>query len=203
MAYQIERITGKDIETLFKEYKHLASRTAYKYFSNFMQSAWKEDILAAAELGIYTGLQRIESDKIESDLSIESFLVFNARTEAKNLIRTVFGYEGTSQREGHFNTGSYNQTINNDGKSNEIESTLSEDNLLANNSISEEQRIQYMDLYAAIDKLDERDKAIVMGLLQEKTLASIGEELGMTKDMVFRAKKRIFKILKEELEVVA
>lgn len=199
--YDIEVLTGKEINILFEEYKDLAFKTTYKYFSNYMKSCWKEDILAAAEYGVYIGLRKIKLENIENDLSIKTFLVFNVRTECKNLIREVHGYEGTANRNGYYNTSSYNERIGDEGT--ELELTLSENNLLVNNLLNEDQIIKYMDLYNAIDKLSARDKHIVKSLMENKTLSCIAKELGISKDMVFRSKHRIFAFLKEELKEIA
>ena len=97
-------------------------------------------------------------------------------------------------------TDSYNNKCSEDGK--EFEETLSSDNLFINNEISEEQRIEYMDLYKAIKKLNKEEQYFIRRTAEGITLVDIGKEMGIDKDKVWRMKQKTFSRLRKELEAV-
>lgn len=200
MKYDIEKYTGKEVNDLFFEYKELAAKTVNKYYSRYINTSWKEDIYSVAEIGVYESLQKIKLEKIENELSIKTAIVWGVRGAIKNWEREMFGYEGTEQREMYWKTDSYNNKCSEDGK--EFEEMLSASNLLANNEISEEQRVEYMDLYAAIENLNEEEQYFIKRSMEGAILEEIGKEIGINKDKAWRMKQKIFTKLRKELEVI-
>ena len=200
MKYDIEKYTGKEVNDLFFEYKELAAKTVNKYYSRYINTAWKDDIYSVAEMGVYESLQKIKLEKIEYELSIKASIVWGVRGAIKNWEREMFGYEGTEQREMHWKTDSYNNKCSEDGK--EFEEMLSASNLLANNEISEDQRVEYMDLYAAIENLNEEEQYFIKRSMEGAILEEIGKEIGINKDKAWRMKQKIFTKLRKELEVI-
>ena len=200
MKYDIEMYTGIKIEDLFYKYRDLAAKTVNKYYSRYISTAWQEDVYNVAEMGLYESLQNIELEKIKNELSIKSAIIWGVRGSIKNWERELFGYEGTFTREGYYKTNSYNNKCSEDGK--EFEETLNSSNLLVNNELTEEQRIEYMDLYKAIKKLNKEEQYFIKRTAEGITLVNIGKEMGIDKDKVWRMKKKVLSKLKKELEVV-
>ena len=112
----------------------------------------------------------------------------------------MFGYENTEKRAGNYKTDSYNKKSREEGK--EFEETLSSSNLFCNNELSENQRIEYMDLYKALDKLNSDERYFIKRTMDNASLSVIGDEMRIGKDKAFRLKKKIFSKLKKELEVI-
>ena len=200
MKYDVEMYTGIKIEDLFYKYRDLAAKTVNKYYSRYISTAWQEDVYNVAEMGLYESLQNIELGKIKNELSIKSAIIWGVRGSIKDWERELFGYEGTFTREGYYKTNSYNNKCSKDGK--EFEETLSSDNLFTNKEISEEQRIEYMDLYKAIKSLNKEEQYFIKRTTEGATLVVIGKEMGIDKDKVWRMKKKVLSKLKKELEVV-
>ena len=201
MKYDVEMYTGIKIEDLFYKYRDLAAKTVNKYYSRYISTAWQEDVYNVAEMGLYESLQNIELEKIKNELSIKSAIIWGVRGSIKNWERELFGYEGTFTREGYYKTYSYNNNkcINN---CKELEQTLNSSNLLANNELTEEQRIEYMDLYKAIKSLNKEEQYFIKRTTEGATLVVIGKEMGIDKDKVWRMKQKTFSRLRKELEVV-
>ena len=200
MKYDIEMYTGIKIEDLFYKYRDLAAKTVNKYYSRYISTAWQEDVYNVAEMGLYESLQNIELGKIKNELSIKSAIIWGVRGSIKNWERELFGYEGTFTREGYYKTNSYNNKCSEDGK--EFEETLNSSNLLVNNELTEEQRIEYMDLYKAIKNLNKEEQYFIKRTTEGATLVVIGKEMGIDKDKVWRMKQKTFSRLRKELEVV-
>ena len=200
MKYDIEMYTGIKIEDLFYKYRDLAAKTVNKYYSRYISTAWQEDVYNVAEMGLYESLQNIELEKIKNELSIKSAIIWGVRGSIRDWERELFGYEGTFTREGYYKTNSYNNKCSEDGK--EFEETLNSSNLLVNNELTEEQRIEYMDLYKAIKKLNKEEQYFIKRTAEGITLVNIGKEMGIDKDKVWRMKKKVLSKLKKELEVV-
>jgi RNA polymerase sigma factor, sigma-70 family len=200
MKYDVEMYTGIKIEDLFYKYRDLAAKTVNKYYSRYIRTAWQEDVYNVAEMGLYESLQNIKLEKIKNELSIKSAIIWGVRGSIKDWERELFGYEGTFTREGYYKTNSYNNKCSEDGK--EFEETLSSDNLFTNNEISEEQRIEYMDLYKAIKKLNKEEQYFIKRTAEGITLVDIGKEMGIDKDKVWRMKQKTFSRLRKELEAV-
>ena len=178
MKYDIEMYTGIKIEDLFYKYRDLAAKTVNKYYSRYISTAWQEDVYNVAEMGLYESLQNIELGKIKNELSIKSAIIWGVRGSIKNWERELFGYEGTFTREGYYKTNSYN------------------------NKCSEDQRIEYMDLYKAIKSLNKEEQYFIKRTTEGATLVVIGKEMGIDKDKVWRMKQKTFSRLRKELEVV-
>lgn len=200
MKYDIEKYTGKEIEDLFYEYRDLAAKTVNKYYFRYINTNWIEDVYSVAELGVYETLQDIKLEKIKNEMSIKSAIVWGIRGAIKDWEREMFGYEGTISREGYYRTYSYNNKCINNCK--ELEETLNSSNLLVNNELTEEQRIEYMDLYKAIKSLNKEEQYFIKRTTEGATLVVIGEEIGINKDKAWRTKQKIFSKLRKELEVV-
>ena len=200
MKYDVEMYTGIKIEDLFYKYRDLAAKTVNKYYSRYIETAWQEDVYNVAEMGLYESLQNIKLEKIKNELSIKSAIIWGVRGSIKDWERELFGYEGTFTREGYYKTNSYNNKCGEDGK--EFEETLNSSNLLVNNELTEEQRIEYMDLYKAIKSLNKEEQYFIKRTTEGATLVVIGKEMGIDKDKVWRMKKKVLSKLKKELEVV-
>ena len=198
--YDIEILKGKNIEDLFYEYRDLSKKTVHKYYSKYMSTMWQEDVYNVAEIGVYKGLQKIKLEKVKNETSIKAAIVWSIRMNIKNFEREMFGYENTEKRAGSYKTYSYNKKSKEDGK--EFEETLSDLNLLCNNELSENQRIEYMDLYKALNKLNNDERYFIKRTMDNATLSVISDEMRISKDKAFRLKKKIFSKLKKELEVI-
>ena len=200
MKYDVEMYTGIKIEDLFYKYRDLAAKTVNKYYSRYIRTAWQEDVYNVAEMGLYESLQNIKLEKIKNELSIKSAIIWGVRGYIKDWERELFGYEGTFTREGYYKTNSYNNKCINNCK--ELEQTLNSSNLLVNNELTEDQRIEYMDLYKAIKSLNKEEQYFIKRTTEGATLVVIGEEIGINKDKAWRTKQKIFSKLRKELEVV-
>ena len=200
MKYDIEMYTGIKIEDLFYKYRDLAAKTVNKYYFRYINTNWIEDVYSVAELGLYKSLQNIELEKIKNELSIKSAIVWGIRGAIRDWEREMFGYEGSISREGYYRTYSYNNKCIHNCK--ELEQTLNSSDLLVNDELTEEQRIEYMDLYKAIKSLNKEEQYFIKRTTEGATLVVIGEEIGINKDKVWRMKKKVLSKLKKELEVV-
>lgn len=201
----VEKITGKSLEELFEFYKKkLVKATIYKYYSRYLKGIWIDDIFSCAEIGLYKGLMKIDKSRIKNDVSISAALVWAMRAEVKKFEREIFGSENSIKRKQIYNTISYNNTVgDNSFNDRSYEEYITEAAIGdVNKEYSEiDKKIEYLDLYNVIKELNEDEKYLVGRLMNNITLETIGEEMNISKDKVFRMKQKLLKKLKIKLEI--
>lgn len=200
MKMDIEEYTGQNIEELFVYYKFLVKPTILKYYSRYFSTMWIDDIFSCGQIGLYNGLININMDKVVDERSICAALVWAIRKEIKNFERSLFGAEKSNKREQIYKTSSYDKPV---AEGCNLLQILSSSNSLSNekDNFSIEDRIDHIDLYNEIEKLDEDEKYLIKRLLNDTTLEKIGEEMNISKDKVFRIKRKVFEKLKRRLKL--
>ena len=204
LAIEIKK--GQTLEELYLEYRFLVKPTILKYYSRYIKSMWEDDIYNCAEIGVYEGLININIEKIINENSIKTAIVWAIRGHIKEFERKMFGCEGSERRKATYETDSYNKEVGNNGDNNRsCEEMLDESNALSNNVdifFNEDTKIENLDLYSAIARLNEDEKYLIQRLLSNVTLETIGKEMGIGKDKAFRMKKKVLSKLKKDLEVI-
>ena len=177
------------MENLFNQYKHIGLATVRKYYSHYLMN-WEEDVIQTAYLGVYKAIKKMDIEKINNEVSFNSYIVWQVRGEIRNWEVSLFGKKDSARRDVEYNMMSLDYEI----YDNESNKKTQADNLV--DDYTEDLTIIRTDIKNALNKLNEEEKEIVYYIMSGRKLMDLVRVRGITKNQMQYQKRKTLEKLK-------
>lgn len=186
---EVERYFNKSFDEIFNDNKKYITITINKFYSKYKKTIWKEDIVQCGMIGLSNAIETLDLNRVDS---FESHIITNIRKEVLYFENELFGAKGYSKREAHEGgIESLNKVVDRD----EDKNSEMIDMVAATVDV-EADVIKKIDLYKAINHLNDDEKATIELILRNYTQKAIAKELGIAECTVTQRLKKIYKKLR-------
>lgn len=190
---EVEKYFNKTFDEIFHDNEKYITITINKFYNKYRKTIWKDDIKQCAMIGLANAIETLDLNRVDS---FENHIITNIRKEVLYFENEIFGAKGYSKRDA-YDEGieSLNKTLDN-GENRDSEMI----DMVAATLDVELDVIKKIDLYRAIELLNETEKATINMLLENKTQQHIAKVLGISEPTVTQRLKKIYKKLGKVLK---
>lgn len=187
---KVEEHFGKTFDEIFEENRKYVNMTLSRHYSCYKESIWWEDIQQCALIGLYNAIKTLDINRVKS---FRNHIITSIRKEVLYFENAMFGSKGFSKRAAN-NAGieSLNKSVSEEHEEERINCLSDLDHEEYSISLTENKIINNLDLYNAVDKLNENEKYIINGILENKTQRVIAKELNICESALSVKLKKIY-----------